>query len=92
MPYTAGLLGSIPALDSAGAPLHPITGAPPSLINLPPGCPFSPRCPLATEICQREEPPLGPTDLPHHEAACHHWETLSEVADPTLLFRSEAQV
>jgi peptide/nickel transport system ATP-binding protein len=92
MPYTAGLLGSIPALDSAGARLHPITGAPPSLINLPPGCPFSPRCPLATELCQREEPPLGPTDLPHHEAACHHWETLAEVADPTLLFRNEAQV
>jgi peptide/nickel transport system ATP-binding protein len=92
MPYTAGLLGSIPALDSAGARLHPITGAPPSLINLPPGCPFSPRCPLATEVCQREEPPLGPTDLPNHDAACHHWETLSEVAEPTLLFRSEAHL
>ncbi|HEX5016130.1 MAG TPA: ABC transporter ATP-binding protein [Actinomycetes bacterium] len=90
MPYTAGLLGSIPALDSAGGRLHPITGAPPSLINLPPGCPFSPRCPLATEICLHEEPPLGPTDLPHHEAACHHWETLAEVPDPTMLFRSEA--
>ena len=91
MPYTAGLLGSIPALDSAGGRLHPITGAPPSLINLPPGCPFSPRCPLATSICQQEEPPLAPTDLPHHVAACHHWETLAEVAQPTLIFRSKAE-
>jgi peptide/nickel transport system ATP-binding protein len=89
MPYTAGLLGSIPALDSAGGRLHPISGAPPSLINLPAGCPFSPRCPLATAVCQEVEPPLAPTDLPHHEAACHHWETLSEVSDPSLLFRAE---
>jgi peptide/nickel transport system ATP-binding protein len=91
MPYTAGLLGSIPALDSAGGRLHPITGAPPSLINLPPGCPFSPRCPLATSICQEQEPELMATDLPHHRAACHHWETLAEVAEPTLIFRSKAE-
>jgi peptide/nickel transport system ATP-binding protein len=91
MPYTAGLLGSIPALDSAGQRLHPITGAPPSLINLPPGCPFSPRCPLATAVCQEVEPALAPTDLPHHVAACHHWETLAEVPEPTLIFRSKAE-
>lgn len=89
MPYTAGLLGSVPALDSAGGRLHPITGAPPSLINLPPGCPFSPRCPLATSVCQSDEPALMPTDLPHHEAACHHWEELSQIPDPSLLFRGE---
>ena len=46
MPYTAGLLGSIPSAGDTGR-LRPITGAPPSLINLPTGCPFSPRCPLA---------------------------------------------
>jgi peptide/nickel transport system ATP-binding protein len=90
MPYTAGLLGSVPALDSAGGRLHPITGAPPSLINLPPGCPFSPRCPLATEVCQTSEPELAPTDLAHHEVACHHWEQVAEVDDPTTLFRSQA--
>ena len=92
MPYTAGLLGSIPALDSAGKRLHPITGAPPSLINLPPGCPFSPRCPLATSLCQEEEPHLAPTDLPHHVVACHHWETLAEVPEPSLIFRSAAEL
>ena len=64
MPYTAGLLGSIPNLDSSGGRLRPITGAPPSLINLPPGCPFSPRCPLAQQKCLDVEPPLYATDRP----------------------------
>lgn len=89
MPYTAGLLGSIPALDSAGGRLHPIGGAPPSLINLPPGCPFSPRCPLVSDRCQTEEPQLLATDIPNHEVACHHWEQVASAPDPTLLFRTE---
>ncbi len=64
MPYTVGLLGSIPRLDAVdGGKLLPIQGAPPSLINLPPGCPFSPRCPLAREDCLEAEPTLGPHDL-----------------------------
>src|SRR3954466_3198630 len=47
MPYTVGLLGSLPRLDSrTHERLTPIQGAPPSLINLPQGCPFGPRCPL----------------------------------------------
>lgn len=89
MPYTAGLLGSIPALDSAGGQLHPIAGAPPSLINLPAGCPFSPRCPLVSDRCQTDEPELMATDLPHHVVACHNWEQVAAAPDPTLLFRSE---
>ena len=90
MPYTAGLLGSIPALDSAGGKLHPIAGAPPSLINLPAGCPFSPRCPLVSDRCQTEEPQLLATDLAHHEVACHNWEQVAASPDPTLIFRTEA--
>jgi peptide/nickel transport system ATP-binding protein len=89
MPYTAGLLGSIPALDSAGSRLQAIPGAPPSLIHLAPGCPFSPRCPLADAVCVQAEPEIGPTDLPEHEAACHHWEQLTDLSDPGALFRSE---
>src|SRR5689334_5157663 len=47
MPYTLGLLGSLPRLDSTGRErLTPIVGSPPSLLNMPPGCPFAPRCPL----------------------------------------------
>ena len=77
MPYTVGLLGSLPRLDAAGAErLTPITGSPPSLLNLPPGCPFQPRCPMARERCVEEEPPLYATDGYAHLAACHFWEEL----------------
>ena len=72
MPYTMGLLGSIPRMDvEEKEPLIPIEGTPPSLVNLPSGCPFRPRCPLAVEVCRTTEPPLDPTDRPQHQAACH---------------------
>ena len=90
MPYTAGLIGSIPSLDTAGGRLRPIPGAPPSLINLPPGCPFSPRCPLAQGRCISEEPALTETDRRGHTAACHYWHTLADLPDPTSLFRAQA--
>jgi peptide/nickel transport system ATP-binding protein len=89
MPYSAGLLGSIPNLGGASHRLRPIPGAPPSLINLPSGCPFSPRCPLVQDRCQTEEPALTPTDQYGHTAACHYWSTLAESADPTTLFRAQ---
>jgi len=58
MPYTWGLLGSIPRLDKPKTErLHSIAGVPPSLINLPEGCKFRPRCPHAFEKCS-EEPDL----------------------------------
>ena len=70
MPYTAGLLGSVPRLGAPrGERLVPIPGAPPSLISLPPGCPFAPRCPLAVEACRSAEPELVPIG-PEHAAAC----------------------
>ena len=54
-PYTWGLLGSIPRLDRPRPErLHSIKGAPPSLINMPPGCKFRPRCPHAFEKCVEE--------------------------------------
>ena len=70
MPYTAGLLGSVPRLGAPrGERLVPIPGAPPSLVTLPPGCPFAPRCPLAIDDCRRGEPALLPV-APGHSAAC----------------------
>lgn len=70
MPYTAGLLGSVPRLAAArGERLVPIPGAPPSLVTLPPGCPFAPRCPLAVDECRAAEPALSPV-APGHTAAC----------------------
>ena len=70
MPYTAGLLGSVPRLDAPqGTRLVPIPGAPPSLVALPPGCPFAPRCPLAVDACREAEPDLE-TVAPGHQVAC----------------------
>jgi peptide/nickel transport system ATP-binding protein len=70
MPYTAGLLGSVPRLDAPqGARLVPIPGAPPSMAALPPGCPFAPRCPLAIEQCRAAEPALLQIAA-GHRAAC----------------------
>jgi peptide/nickel transport system ATP-binding protein len=71
MPYTIGLLGSVPRLDATEKQaLATLEGNPPSVVNLPPGCPFAPRCPMATQACTIEEPPLAPTDHPNHHAAC----------------------
>jgi peptide/nickel transport system ATP-binding protein len=71
MPYTAGLLGSVPRLDARqGARLVPIPGAAPALSTLQPHvCPFAPRCPLAIDACRAEEPELIPVG-PSHYAAC----------------------
>ncbi|MBC3190171.1 ABC transporter ATP-binding protein [Pseudonocardia sp. C8] len=71
MPYTLGLLGSLPRLDRPTERLTPIPGSPPSVVAMPPGCPFTPRCPLATEICGRSEPELAEVG-DGHRAACHH--------------------
>jgi peptide/nickel transport system ATP-binding protein len=71
MPYTLGLLGSLPRLDArAQEPLRPIPGSPPSLIDLPAACTFAPRCPLVIDRCLEEEPSLLEV-LPGHKASCH---------------------
>jgi peptide/nickel transport system ATP-binding protein len=72
MPYTLGLLGSVPRLDETGSrPLVPIAGRPPSLVDLPDGCPFAPRCPLAAPECRTAEPPLAPVPgSPDRAVAC----------------------
>ena len=90
MPYTLGLLGSLPRLDGRSQErLTPIQGAPPSLMNLPPGCPFTPRCPLARSLCQRSEPELIHV-APDHLAACHFSAELRGHPDPAELFAQSA--
>ena len=71
MPYTAGLLGSVPRLDAQqGTRLVPIPGAQPTFSTLDAGaCPFAPRCPLAIDECRSAEPELI-TVGPAHQAAC----------------------
>jgi peptide/nickel transport system ATP-binding protein len=69
-PYTWGLLRSIPNLLDDTDRLVPIKGLPPSLIHVPPGCAFHPRCPYRFDPCDKEVPPLLPADG-HHASACH---------------------
>lgn len=70
-PYTWGLMGSIPRADmTEKEPLTPIEGTPPSLIDLPKGCSFHPRCAYAQEICRVEVPLLREIE-PGHSASCH---------------------
>ncbi len=90
MPYTVGLLGSLPRLDAVDqGRLTPISGAPPSVVNLPPGCPFGPRCPMHRGLCDQNEPELLLTDTPEHFAACHFSDELID-ADATDVFTSSS--
>ena len=71
MPYTAGLLGSVPRLDAPqGTRLIPIPGAPPTMSSaFPDACPFAPRCPLVIDECRSAEPDLVAVE-DGHWAAC----------------------
>jgi peptide/nickel transport system ATP-binding protein len=72
MPYTWGLLGSLPRLDADTERLTQIPGQPPSLLNPPRGCRFHPRCPYVMNVCKETEPELRPiSDEPGHLQACH---------------------
>ncbi|HXG39593.1 MAG TPA: ABC transporter ATP-binding protein, partial [Candidatus Limnocylindrales bacterium] len=64
MPYTMGLIESIPSVEKRGSRLSAIKGVVPSPFNLPPGCRFEPRCPYAWELCRREMPELYPAGGP----------------------------
>jgi peptide/nickel transport system ATP-binding protein len=69
-PYTWGLLQSMPTIEAKVAHLRAIEGSPPSVIHLPPGCAFHPRCPHRFEPCTRIRPPLAPIEGGHDDA-CH---------------------
>jgi peptide/nickel transport system ATP-binding protein len=86
MPYTIGLLGSVPNPDLLGKPLTPIHGAPPSLLRLPPGCSFEPRCPLVEPECREAEPQLEPAPRPEHTARCRRWPAVRELEQPQQMF------
>jgi oligopeptide/dipeptide ABC transporter ATP-binding protein len=69
-PYTWGLLESIPKLEKREKRLIPITGNPPSLVKIPTGCSFNPRCKYKKDICLKEVPPLKEMEK-GHKVACH---------------------
>jgi peptide/nickel transport system ATP-binding protein len=72
-PYTEALLNAMPKLTEKTERLWSIDGQPPDLANLPPGCPFSPRCPKAEDRCHREVPPEFQVG-DHHHTRCWLWE------------------
>ena len=79
MPYTWGLLGSLPRLNSEGARLEQIPGQPPSLLNPPKGCPFNPRCEFVMDVCRTELPDLrASTHGEGHRFRCHLDDELRE--------------
>ncbi|GHE51655.1 ABC transporter ATP-binding protein [Streptomyces spiralis] len=71
-PYTRGLLDSIPRLDMRGRELYAIKGLPPSLLRIPSGCAFHPRCPMARDVCRTDVPPLYEVNE-QRGSACHFW-------------------
>jgi peptide/nickel transport system ATP-binding protein len=72
MPYTWGLLGSLPRLNATGSRLEQIPGQPPSLLHPPSGCPFHPRCEYVMTVCRQELPPLQPSvQGVNHLFRCH---------------------
>ncbi|MGN6430144.1 MAG: ABC transporter ATP-binding protein [Gaiellaceae bacterium] len=92
-PYTWGLLGSLPRLDTDLERLVQIPGQPPSLLRPPSGCRFHPRCPYVMDKCKTVEPPLVPiSDDPEHLQACHLDEETKDREAQKLLEATMAQV
>jgi peptide/nickel transport system ATP-binding protein len=83
-PYTIALLNCLPTLQHGRGPLASIDGQPPDLANLPEGCHFAPRCPLAQPQCHAASPPLEER-FPGHAVAC--WR-VQETASSTAVLQS----
>ena len=87
-PYTLSLMAALPRLDMAGGGprLHRIEGQPPSLVFVPPGCPFHPRCPFAElpDPCASQRPDLAPAPSEEHRSACHFRADMAGVTPDSL--------
>jgi peptide/nickel transport system ATP-binding protein len=87
MPYTWGLLGSLPRLNVSGARLEQIPGQPPSLLNPPSGCLFHPRCEFVMSVCRQQLPGLDLSTVgENHLFRCH----LDEEARASIWERKRA--
>jgi len=91
-PYTKGLLDSIPRLDQKGETLDAIGGLPPNLTNIPPGCPFNPRCHYAQDICRIDPPPPLREIARHRLSACHFSELLLAQSPELAVTRTAEEV
>lgn len=73
-PYTQGLIGSLPSANRRGTRLRQINGMAPSLLDMPAGCAFAPRCPRASGLCQQARPEISQPrpEASAHAVRCHH--------------------
>jgi peptide/nickel transport system ATP-binding protein len=95
-PYTKGLLLSVPDPTAPlQSELYQISGLPPDVAHLPPGCPFAPRCDRAEDICRREFPPFVEL-TPAHHSLCHFatevWATPPGLVGPTSVRSGDIRV
>jgi peptide/nickel transport system ATP-binding protein len=91
-PYTWGLMGSLPRLETDVERLTQIPGQPPSLLRPPSGCRFHPRCPYVMEVCKTTEPELVPTQREaDHLQRCHLDEETKEREAAKLLAATMAE-
>lgn len=81
-PYTRLLLKSTPNLESSIDEMRPVKGSAPDPVNVPSGCSFHPRCPLADEFCEKDDPEAYRVNGDHH-VHCHHWEESAEAIPMT---------
>jgi peptide/nickel transport system ATP-binding protein len=84
-PYTVGLVSAVPLVIGPLVEIASIPGAPPNLLQRPPGCTFHPRCTYAQAICQEQDPALVSVG-DQHWSACHFWR---EVRSPREVLRSD---
>lgn len=83
-PYTRALLRTVPSVDASLSEMRPIEGESPDPVNVPTGCSYHPRCPLADKTCVDSEPPFHDVDT-GHKATCYHWEAAREEIPYSLL-------
>ncbi|MFC7157816.1 dipeptide ABC transporter ATP-binding protein [Halomarina halobia] len=83
-PYTRALLKAVPNLDAPLETMDSIAGSAPDPVNIPSGCTYADRCPLADDQCRSVDPPMYDADDDGHVVACHHWTEASEAVDYDL--------
>ncbi|WP_267643159.1 ABC transporter ATP-binding protein [Haloarchaeobius amylolyticus] len=76
-PYTRALLNATPNLDAPLSEMRPIEGSAPDPVNVPAGCPYHERCPMATPRCEDDKPDMEAASATH-EVACHHWRDVDD--------------
>ncbi|WP_248909874.1 ABC transporter ATP-binding protein [Halocatena marina] len=82
-PYTRALLRAVPNLNAPLSEMRPIEGSSPDPVNVPSGCAYHPRCPMADERCRHEDPDFRNVDS-SHLSACFHWENSTDAVPSTF--------